>query len=377
MALLLPGGGPPAHLPVRELRRRRLTGRLRPAAEPGTAVRSSGRSAQPLLEIEDLNVSFPTPDGVVQAVRGVTLSLDSGSVLGVVGESGSGKSVTMMAVMGLLPKSARITGSVRFRGQEMLGLSNHELRRYRGSQMGMIFQDPMTSLNPVFTVGHQIAEAVRVHEPGIAKSALRERAIEMLTLVGIPKPDKRVDAYPHEFSGGMRQRAMIAMAMANDPALLIADEPTTALDVTIQAQILDVLQTVRQEKNIGIVLITHDLGVIAGMVEDVAVMYAGQVVEQGTVDDVFYESHHPYTRGLLASLPRLDEGGEMQLTPIRGTPPSLIRLPSGCAFHPRCPHAQPLCPATEPELRTVGAVRSRCHYAEELGSAAEPARSLA
>ncbi|MBW3651783.1 MAG: ABC transporter ATP-binding protein, partial [Actinobacteria bacterium] len=244
-------------------------------------------------------------------------------------------------------------------------------------QMGMIFQDPMTSLNPVFTVGHQIAEAVRVHDPDISKAALRQRAVEMLALVGIPKPDKRVDAYPHEFSGGMRQRAMIAMAMANDPALLIADEPTTALDVTIQAQILDVLQTVRQEKNIGIVLITHDLGVIAGMVEEVAVMYAGQVVEQGAVDDVFYGSRQPYTRGLLASLPRLDEGGAMQLTPIRGAPPSLIRLPSGCAFHPRCPHAQQLCPSTEPELRTVGAVRSRCHYAEELGSTAEPARSLA
>ena len=339
-------------------------------------MRASGSGRQPLLEIEDLTVSFPTADGVVQAVRGVNLTLDSGSVLGVVGESGSGKSVTMMAVMGLLPRSAQITGSVRFRGRTMLGLPNHEMRKYRGSQMGMIFQDPMTSLNPVFTVGHQIAEAVRVHEPGVPKARLRQRAVDMLGLVGIPKPDKRVDAYPHEFSGGMRQRAMIAMAMANDPALLIADEPTTALDVTIQAQILDVLQTVRQEKNIAIVLITHDLGVIAGMVDEVAVMYAGQVVEQGTVDDVFYGSRHPYTRGLLASLPRLDEDGTMRLTPIRGTPPSLIRLPSGCAFHPRCPHAQPLCTETEPELRVVGQVRARCHYGEELGSPAEPARSL-
>ena len=340
-------------------------------------MRPGGGPRQPLLEIEDLNVSFPTSDGLVQAVRGVSFTLDSGSVLGVVGESGSGKSVTMMAVMGLLPKSAQISGSVRFRGQEMIGLSNRELRKYRGSQMGIIFQDPMTSLNPVFTVGHQIAEAVHVHEPDLPKRVLRQRAVEMLSLVGIPKADKRVDSYPHEFSGGMRQRAMIAMAMANDPDLLIADEPTTALDVTIQAQILDVLQRVRQEKNVGIVLITHDLGIIAGMAEEVAVMYAGQVVEQGSVDQVFYDSHHPYTRGLLASLPRLDEDGSTRLTPIRGTPPSLIRLPPGCAFHPRCPNAQELCPCIDPELRVVGTVKSRCHYGEELGTPAEPARSLA
>ncbi|HEX7167633.1 MAG TPA: ABC transporter ATP-binding protein, partial [Acidimicrobiales bacterium] len=270
----------------------------------------SALGREPLLVIEGLTVTFPTPDGEVSAVRGVDMTIDAGNVLGVVGESGSGKSVTMMAVMGLLPKSARITGSVKFRGEELLGLSAAELRRFRGSQIAMIFQDPMTSMNPVFTVGHQIAEAVLVHDDSATKQQARLRAIEMLELVGIPQPHKRVDAYPHEFSGGMRQRAMIAMAMANEPALLIADEPTTALDVTIQAQILDVLETVRREKDVGIALITHDLGVIAGMVEQVAVMYAGQVVEQGFVDDVFYTSHHPYTRGLLSSLPRLDAGGE-------------------------------------------------------------------
>jgi oligopeptide/dipeptide ABC transporter ATP-binding protein len=335
----------------------------------------TGRQA--LLDIQDLTVTFPTPDGDVLAVRGVDLTIEAGSVLGVVGESGSGKSVTMMAVMGLLPRSARITGSVKFRGEELVGLPSHELRRYRGKQIAMIFQDPMTSLNPVFTVGYQIGEAIRVHDQSVTKEQAKRQAVDLLALVGIPQPAHRVDAYPHEFSGGMRQRAMIAMAMANDPALLIADEPTTALDVTIQAQILDVLETVRREKNVGIALITHDLGVIAGMVEQVAVMYAGQVVEQGLVDDVFYGSSHPYTRGLLASLPRLDEEGASRLTPIRGTPPSLIRLPSGCSFHPRCPNAQPLCTESEPELRVVGPVRSRCHYAEELGTDAEPARSLA
>ena len=335
----------------------------------------SGR--QPLLEVEGLTVTFPTPDGDVHAVRGVDLKIDAGAVLGIVGESGSGKSVTMMAVMGLLPRSARVTGSVRFRGEELTGLSNSEMRRFRGKQIAMIFQDPMTSMNPVFTVGWQIAEAIRVHDRQVHKAEAKRRAIDLLTLVGIPQPDRRVDSYPHEFSGGMQQRAMIAMSMANDPAFLIADEPTTALDVTIQAQILDVLDVVRREKGIGIALITHDLGVIAGMVEEVAVMYAGQVVEQGHVDDVFYRSHHPYTRGLLASLPRLDADGSMRLTPIRGTPPSLIRLPTGCAFHVRCPNAQPRCTQDEPVLRVVGPMRSRCHFAEELGTDAEPARTLA
>jgi oligopeptide/dipeptide ABC transporter ATP-binding protein len=334
-----------------------------------------GRGKPALLVIEDLSVTFPTPDGDVQAVRGVSMTVDAGAVLGVVGESGSGKSVTMMAVMGLLPKSARITGSVRFRGQELLGMRSSEMRQFRGKQIAMIFQDPMTSMNPVFTIGYQIAEAIRVHDREETKQHAKRRAIELLELVGIPQAGRRVDSYPHEFSGGMRQRAMIAMAMANDPALLIADEPTTALDVTIQAQILEVLQKVREEKDVGIALITHDLGVIAGMVDDVAVMYAGQVVEEGLVDDVFYRSHHPYTLGLLASLPRLDEGGEMRLTPIRGTPPSLIRLPSGCSFHPRCPAAQEMCTATEPALRLVGHVHARCHYAEEQGTEAQPQRS--
>ncbi|MGI8793166.1 MAG: ABC transporter ATP-binding protein [Acidimicrobiales bacterium] len=328
-----------------------------------------------LLEVRDLKVSFPTPDGLVQAVRGVDLDVEAGEVVGIVGESGSGKSVTMMAVMGLLPKSASITGSVKYKGTELLELSPKGMRAYRGSEMAMIFQDPMTSMNPVFKVGDQIVDAVEVHMRRAKQKpnakALRARAIEMLELVGIPQPDMRVDNYPHEFSGGMRQRAMIAMAMANNPTLLIADEPTTALDVTIQAQILEVLESVRKERNIGIALITHDLGVIAGMADDVNVMYAGQIMERGRVEDVFYGSRNPYTRGLLASLPRLDTTGG-KLTPIRGVPPSLIRLPSGCAFNPRCPHAQAICTEVDPPLRRVEIVETSCHFAEDLEPLSSP-----
>ncbi|MCA1691835.1 MAG: ABC transporter ATP-binding protein, partial [Actinobacteria bacterium] len=280
-------------------------------------------SPAPVLEISRLEVSFRTETGLVHAVRGVDLSVDEGGVLGVVGESGCGKSVSMLAALGLLPRNATVTGSVKFRGRELLGLPARELRKIRGARMAMIFQDPVTSLNPVFTVGHQVAEAVRVHHPELGRREALRRAVELLARVGIPEPDRRADDYPHQFSGGMCQRAMIAMAMANNPDVLIADEPTTALDVTIQAQILDVLRDVRRDKGVAIVLITHDLGVVAGLAEEVAVLYAGRVVERGAVDDVYARPRHPYTRGLLASLPRLTESGRMPLTPIKGAPPSM------------------------------------------------------
>jgi oligopeptide/dipeptide ABC transporter ATP-binding protein len=293
--------------------------------------------------------------------------VDAEEVVGIVGESGSGKSVTMMAVMGLLPRTATVKGSVRFRGEEILGLPDKQLRRYRGRKLAMIFQDPLTSLNPVFTVGAQIAEAIRVHND-VKRSAAMERAVELLDLVGIPNAAKRARQYPHEFSGGMRQRAMIAMSIANDPDVLIADEPTTALDVTIQAQILDVLERAQQAVSSAIVLITHDLGVVAGVADRVMVMYAGRAVEQGLVDDVFLRPRHPYTLGLLESLPRLDAEGQERLTPIVGAPPSLLHPPTGCPFHPRCRFVREMCSEVIPELRFVGGLgqRSACHYAEEL-----------
>ena len=268
-------------------------------------------------------------------------------VLGIVGESGSGKSVSTMALLGLLPKTARITGSARFRGHEMIGMRDKEARTFRGKRIAMIFQDPMTSMNPVYTVGYQLAEAVRSHHEVSMKDAKR-RAVEMLDLVGIPQAERRVDSYPHEFSGGMRQRAMIAMSIINDPELIIADEPTTALDVTVQAQVLETLQKVAEEFRTAIILITHDLGVIAGMADRVMVMYAGRLVERGMVDDVYEQPRMPYTVGLLGSVPTIDHVGE--LTPIKGAPPSLIHLPPGCPFSPRCPLAQEDCQHTEPPL---------------------------
>jgi peptide/nickel transport system ATP-binding protein len=330
----------------------------------------------PVVAVSDLTVTFATAEGAVQVVRGVDLEVDEAGVLGIVGESGSGKTVTMLAVLGLLPAAATVTGSVRYRGRELLGLRPSELRKLRGARLAMIFQDPMSSLNPVFTVGHQIAEAIRVHHPEVGRTEGMRRAVDLLELVGIPQADRRARDYPHQFSGGMCQRAMIAMAVANDPDLIIADEPTTALDVTIQAQILDVLRDIRREKGVAIILISHDLGVVAGLVDQVAVMYAGRVVEQGAVDDVYYGPRHPYTRGLLASLPRLDESGHSRLVAIGGAPPSLHDLPPGCVFHPRCPHAQPNCQVDDPVLRPVGPVKAACHYAETLDTPAEPVRAV-
>ena len=320
----------------------------------------------PVLEVNNLTVEFSTHDGIVQAVRGVTFDLDPGEVLAIVGESGSGKSVTSLAIMGLLPKSARLDGSVRYKGEELLGLKDKELTSIRGKEIAMIFQDPMTSLNPVYTVGWQLAEAVRAHHD-IDKKAARERAVDLLQLVGIPNAKERAQSYPHEFSGGMRQRAVIAMAMANDPDVIIADEPTTALDVTVQAQILETLEKAQSETGAAIVLITHDLGVVAGVADEVLVMYAGKPVEVGTVDDIYYSPRMPYTLGLLGSLPRLDQEDET-LTPIKGAPPSLINLPPGCPFSPRCPMARVHCDEEEPRLRPVeGAAHvAACHYAEEL-----------
>ena len=319
-----------------------------------------------VLEVDGLTVGFPTDDGLVQAVRGVSYQLRRGEVLGIVGESGSGKSVTSMAVMGLLPGSARVSGSVRFGGQELLGAPDAALAKIRGRRIAMIFQDPMTSLNPVYTVGYQIAEAVRAHHD-VSKDAALKRAGELLEIVRIPNAKARLGNYPHELSGGMRQRVVIAIAMANDPDVIIADEPTTALDVTVQAQILDALDTAREETGAAMVLITHDLGVIAGRADRVLVMYAGKLVESGSAEDVFYTPRMPYSLGLLGSLPRLDRPSE-RLTPIPGAPPSLVNMPPGCPFTPRCPLARQVCDEEEPPLTpTTGPDHiAACHFSDEL-----------
>jgi peptide/nickel transport system ATP-binding protein len=305
-----------------------------------------------LLEVRDLHVSFQTADGVVQAVRGVSFSVDAGQTLGIVGESGSGKSVTTQTVM-RLTRGAQISGEAQFKGNDLLTMTEDELRAVRGSQIGMIFQDPLSSLHPYYRVGWQIVEMVRAHDRKISKAAARKRAVELLRLVGIPQPDQRVDDFPHQFSGGMRQRAMIAMAMALNPALLIADEPTTALDVTVQAQVLRVIERLQQEFGTAVILITHDLGVIAEVADDVIVMYAGKVMESAALDPLFYESHHPYTEGLLRSLPAYG-GDRARLQPIAGQPPSLISPPSGCPFYPRCAYVMPVCRTEVPSLDPVG-----------------------
>ena len=325
--------------------------------------------ASPLLSVNDLHVTFHGDEGTVEAVRGVTWDISPGEVLGIVGESGSGKSVSVSSILGLLPSPpAEISGGpVMFGDKNLLGLPERELRHIRGKQIAMIFQDPMTAFNPVKTIGQQIREAIRVHDKSVSRSAAKHRTIELLSMVGVPGPKARYSQYPHEYSGGMRQRAMIAMAIANQPRLLIADEPTTALDVTIQAQILELLEVVRTETDAATILITHDLGVIAEVADRVVVMYAGKVVESTSVRSLFEHPHHPYTLGLLGSLPRLD--AEMEtLYSIPGQPPDMAHAPTGCAFASRCSLSQgrALCVDSVPELVKVGDSWSACHFVDEM-----------
>ncbi|GAA1763922.1 ABC transporter ATP-binding protein [Luedemannella helvata] len=296
-------------------------------------------TTDPYLQVKDLRVSFPTEDGVVRAVDGVSFSVARGRTLGIVGESGSGKSVTSLSIMGLHNrKRTKVEGQILLGGEDLLALNDEQVRRRRGRDMAMIFQDPLSALHPFYTVGHQIVEAYRVHHK-VSKAQAKKRAIEILDRVGIPKPDKRFDQYAHEFSGGMRQRAMIAMSLINDPDLLIADEPTTALDVTVQAQILDLLEDLQREFNSAIIIITHDLGVVSQVADEVLVMYAGRVAEFGTAEQVLRGPQHPYTWGLLSSVPSLHGNAEEDLLPIKGNPPSLINVPPGCPFNPRCRYA--------------------------------------
>jgi peptide/nickel transport system ATP-binding protein len=325
-----------------------------------------------ILRVEDLSVEFPTEDGTVRAVRGISYTLDEREVLAVVGESGSGKSVGAMALMGLLPKTAHITGSIKYRDEEVLTMTPKRARSLRGQNIAMIFQDPMTAMNPVYTVGDQLAEAYRSHHRVERKVALA-KAAEMLDRVGIPQAKARVKAYPHEFSGGMRQRAMIAMAIINNPDIIVADEPTTALDVTVQAQILETLVEVKDAVNAAVILITHDLGVVAGMAHKVLVMYAGRAVERADVDDIYNRPRMPYTAGLLGSIPALDSAGA-RLHPITGAPPSLINLPPGCPFSPRCPLATELCQREEPPLGPTDLPHheAACHHWETLAEVADP-----
>ena len=315
-----------------------------------------------VLSIRDLCVTFPTPLGDLRAVRGVSLDVEMGELMGVVGESGSGKSVTFLAAMGLLPQKARITGSVTVDGQELIGASQKVIRSVRGKSLAMIFQDPLSALNPVHRVGDQIVEMIQAHSSTTDAEAMK-RAVELLDIVGIPQPDERAYQYPHEFSGGMRQRVVIAMAIANDPKVLIADEPTTALDVTVQAQILEVIQRIQERFGTAVVLITHDLGVIARVAHRVNVLYAGRNVERATVDELFSLPTHPYTQGLLASLPH---EGQSRLTPITGFPPNMLMPPPGCGFAPRCSFARPECDAAVPDMLQVGSSWSSCIRANDI-----------
>ncbi|HEY8454077.1 MAG TPA: ABC transporter ATP-binding protein [Actinopolymorphaceae bacterium] len=335
----------------------------------------TGSTNVPVLEVEDLHVEFRTPYGVVNAVNGITYSVNRGETLAILGESGSGKSVNVQAVMGILdsPPAFVTRGSIRFNGNDILSMTPEQQRQIRGPGIAMIFQDALSALNPVFTVGHQIAEMYRAHT-GMSRREAKKRAIELMERVRIPAARQRVNDYPHQFSGGMRQRVMIAMALALDPEILIADEPTTALDVTVQAQIMELLRDLQQETGMGLILITHDLGVVNEVAERVIVMYAGKIVESGTVDDVFTSPSHPYTRGLMASIPHAESKGA-RLNPIVGQPPNLAAIPPGCAFHPRCPHARFDVQAKEgrdcrvdvPILREFGIGRATaCHYSEEL-----------
>jgi peptide/nickel transport system ATP-binding protein len=307
-----------------------------------------------LLEVRDLRVHFDTDDGLVRAVDGVSFRVQAGRTLGIVGESGSGKTVTALSLIGLTrAANAGISGEVRFEDRDLLSLPDDEMRRVRGREIGMVFQDPLSSLHPFYKVGRQLVEAIRVHEPGESRAAARDRAVELLGMVGIPDPARRVDAYPHELSGGMRQRVMIAMALANQPRLLIADEPTTALDVTVQAQILELIGRLQAELRMAVIVITHDLGVVAETADEIAVMYAGRIVERAPTRTLFAAPEHPYTWGLLRSIPRLDAPRGEELQPIPGRPPSLINLPGGCSFHPRCPYVRPRHREVDPALQPV------------------------
>ncbi|MFG2039299.1 ABC transporter ATP-binding protein [Dactylosporangium sp. NPDC048998] len=314
---------------------------------------SGPQPAEAFLDVRDLRIHFKTDDGVVKAVDGLTFQLERGQTLGIVGESGSGKSVTSLGILGLHRRgSAKISGEVWLDGEELIRASPERVRLLRGAKMSMIFQDPLTAMHPYYTIGAQIIEAYRVHHKG-SKAEARKRAIEMLDRVGIPQPQRRVDDYPHQFSGGMRQRAMIAMSLVNNPQLLIADEPTTALDVTVQAQILDLIRDLQTEFNSAVIIITHDLGVVAEVADDILVMYGGKCVEHTTAETIFRRPEHPYAWGLLSSMPRVDREVRERLVPIKGNPPSLINLPSGCSFHPRCPYAQRdgiPCKTVEPTL---------------------------
>jgi oligopeptide transport system ATP-binding protein len=308
-----------------------------------------------LLEVKDLKVSFFTPAGEVKSVDGISYSMGYNEVMGIVGESGSGKSVEAYAIMGLLQNPGKVIGgSIKFEGEDVLAYTPEQMRQFRGNRVSMIFQNPMTCLNPVYTIGNQLVEALTVHDKSIKKEVAWERAKEMLGLVGINNPEKRMRQYPHEFSGGMRQRAMIAMALICDPKLLIADEPTTALDVTIQAQILRLMKDLQERVNTSIIFITHNLGVVAEICDRVSVMYGGHIVEQGTVDEIFYNPQHPYTKGLLASMPRLDDEKKQKLIPIEGTPIDLLNPPTGCNFGPRCAHCMKICTKMKPQFTDLG-----------------------
>jgi oligopeptide transport system ATP-binding protein len=312
---------------------------------------------KPLLTIEGLETIFKTYAGEVKAVRDVNLTVNEGEVLAVVGESGSGKSVTMMSVLRLLAKNASVKGTALFNGQNLVSLSDKDLRKIRGREIAMIFQDPMTGLNPTLTIGTQMRESMMYHL-GLSKPEADKRAIELLRLVGVPEAERRLNQYPHEFSGGMRQRVMIAMSLSCNPRLIIADEPTTALDVTIQAQILELLKRLQKEYGTAIIMITHNLGVVAGMADRVAVMYGGRVVEQGTCDEIFHNPTHPYTIALLRAVPRLDEGAKRKLESIPGAPPNMLKPPGGCAFHPRCPYAMQVCTEEAPAMQKLGSTQA-------------------
>jgi oligopeptide transport system ATP-binding protein len=329
---------------------------------------TSGRPTGRLLEVDDLRVEFRTRDGVAKVINGVTYHVDAGETLAVLGESGSGKSVTAQTIMGILdtPPGFVTGGKVRFNGVDMLTMSPENRRRIRGAGIAMVFQDALSALNPVFTVGFQIGEQFRIRQ-GLSRKEAKKRAVEMLDQVKMPNAAQRVNEFPHQFSGGMRQRVMIAMSLALDPQVLIADEPTTALDVTVQAQIMDLLKDLQRERRMGLILITHDLGVVADVADRIAVMYAGRIVEEATVHELYAKPAHPYTIGLLESIPRIDEKGQ-QLRTIKGLPPNLMRIPSGCPFHPRCPMVQPeVCVPVVPPLLQLSATRaSACHFAEDL-----------